>query len=56
MVLGAPQLVLLGIITAGLGLDLARNGQPKEGKHSFWITAISSAIQIGLLYWGGFFG
>lgn len=39
----------------GLGMTLALDGQPKTGKHSFWISLISCVIQVLLLWGGGFF-
>lgn len=50
-----PQLIFLGWVILALGIVLAKNGQPRNDKYSFVASFISAAIQIGLLYWGGFF-
>jgi len=56
MLLEAPQLIYLSLTFVGLGAGLVLHGKPKEGHHSFGIHLVSSAICLGLLYWGGFFG
>lgn len=50
-----PQLILLGFMVLGLGVALAKHGQPRNDKYNFGISLITSAIEIALLYWGGFF-
>jgi len=55
MYFGIPQIILLGLIVMGLGLNLAKHGEPQKGKHSFWMSLVNSAVIVGLLYWGGFF-
>lgn len=49
-----PQLIYLGITVLGLGVVLAKNGEPQE-PYSFWKTILVSSIILCLLYWGGFF-
>lgn len=49
-----PQMLLIVLLTLGLGVSLAKHGEPRD-PHSFWTTLISSAILAGLLHWGGFF-
>lgn len=39
----------------GLGVCLAKHGQHQEGRYNFWVTLISTAIQMLLLWGGGFF-
>lgn len=53
--MNAPQLIYLALTCLGLGMALAKHGQPKDDSHSFWWTLTASGICIGLLYWGGFF-
>ena len=55
MNIGWPQLLILALLLVGTGVQLAKHGEPRGGKHSFWVALISDAILIGLLYWGGFF-
>lgn len=50
----APQIIYLGLIAVGLGVTLARHGQPRE-PHNFWASSIAASLALGLLYWGGFF-
>ena len=44
-------LVLLGM---NVGLHLAKHGEPKEGKYNFGAALVANLIEVGLLYWGGF--
>lgn len=53
--MGVPQICYIVIITLGLGISLAKHGEPKEDNYNFFTTLIASAIQIGLLILGGFF-
>lgn len=53
--MGIWQIIYLALLMMGLGIHLAKDGQPKEGKYSFWTALISLGIQIALLYFGGFF-
>lgn len=55
MYFGIPQIILLVLTMLGLGINLVRHGQPKEGVESFWVFFSSSIILFSLLYWGGFF-
>lgn len=49
------QIIYLFIVVLGLGIALAKDGQPKTDKYSFWGTVVATLISLGLLYWGGFF-
>ena len=40
----------------GLGIHLAKHGQPRNDKYSFFIALTSMSIAVGLLYMGGAFG
>lgn len=53
--MGIWQIIYLAMMMLSLGVSLAEHGKPKEGRHSFWISFISLAIQITILYFGGFF-
>jgi hypothetical protein len=52
--MGVPQICYIVIITLGLGISLAKHGEP-QGDYNFFTTLIGAAIQIGLLILGGFF-
>ena len=53
--MSTPALIYLALTFLGLGVAAERSGKPRTGKHSFWLTVVSSLIGCGLLYWGGFF-
>lgn len=54
--MGAPQIVMIVIISIGLGNSLCNHGNVKEEKYNFWTTLVAIAIEVALLKWGGFFG
>lgn len=51
----APQIIIIVWFALALGVALATHGKLKEGKNNVGYSIISAAIEIGLLYWGGFF-
>ena len=51
-----PQIIMIALLGMGLGMNLVKNGEPREGTYSFPIQLVSTLIEIGLLIWGGFFG
>ena len=51
----APQIIMIVFAAISLLLNAYLHGKPKEGKYSFWVTSIGWVIQMGLLWWGGFF-
>lgn len=53
--MGICQIIYLVLICMALGMSLVNHGKPKTGTNNFWISLLSAAIQIGLLYGGGFF-
>lgn len=50
-----PAIIVIILFALSIGLELARDGQPEKGKHSFWSSLFATSIFVGLLYWGGFF-
>ena len=56
MKIGIPQIIMLFLLAMSLGIDLAKNGEPREGEHKAASGLIAVAIQLILLWWGGFFG
>lgn len=53
--MGIWQIIYIALIAMGLGITLVKHGDYKEGKHNFWISLISAAIEITILALGGFF-
>lgn len=50
-----PQYFFLSIMFIGLLIAAHQHGKPRTGKHDFWIQAISTAVSLVVLYYGGFF-
>ena len=53
--MGICQIIMLVLACMSLGVSMARNGHPKTGTHNFGIDLIAWVLQLGLLYFGGFF-
>lgn len=53
--MGIYEIIFLAWLFLSVGISLAKDGEPREGNHSFWIALLSAALQIFLLYKGGFF-
>ena len=49
------QIRLISLYFISLGMAWEKHGQAKEGTHSWWTALIALVIQMGLLWWGGFF-
>ena len=56
MKIGLPQIIVIVFYILALGIELAEDGKPKTGTHSFWMALFVNAILFALLKWGGFFG
>lgn len=41
---------LVALAILNLGIALAKHGEPKEEKYSFWTTLIASIISVGVTY------
>lgn len=50
-----PQMIYLGLVLMGLGINLARHGEFKGGRYNFWTGLLAVGLQMSLLAWGGFF-
>ena len=50
-----PQIVMLLLLAISTGTYLANHGEPRDTEYNFWVSLLSDAIVLGLLYWGGFF-
>jgi hypothetical protein len=50
----APQLIYLALMVLGLGVSLAKHGEPRSPMNA-GTHILGLAIAISLLWWGGFF-
>lgn len=55
MKLGIPQIVVIAFMFIKLGAHLAKHGEEVCLKYSFWNALIVSAVELFVLYMGGFF-
>jgi len=52
--MGIPQILWVALMSLSLGIVASKHGQ--SYKYNIWYSLICILIQVGLLYWGGFFG
>ena len=50
----APQIIWIFLSGIELGIYMVKNGQPK-GDYDLGIYLVAAVVNVGLLYWGGFF-
>lgn len=48
-------IILLTLLAMGLGISLAKHGEPKDGTHNFWTTLFIVIIELVLYYYAGLF-
>ena len=53
--MGIPQIIFIVILAMSLGINLTRHGEKRDGEYNAWIALLATAIETGLLIWGGFF-
>jgi len=52
----APQIIMLSIVLLNLLISAHLHGKPKKEKnYNFFVNLIAYSIQLGIMYWGGFF-
>lgn len=49
-----PQLILLSLTLIGIGVAIAKHKEPRE-PYNAWTIMAATAVQLWLLYMGGFF-
>lgn len=54
MSIGWPEGIYLALVFMSLGIVATRNGEPRD-PYSFGRQLFSTALALGLLWWGGFF-
>ena len=50
-----PQVIWCALALLGLGIHIAKNGEPTGGRYSGWVKFIAVAITATILWCGGFF-
>lgn len=48
------QILMIVMFAANLGIYMVKHGEPREDKYNFWIALIGGAIEMYILYSGGF--
>jgi hypothetical protein len=51
----APQIIVLCLMAANVGIDCAKNGEPNTGRHNGTSSLFAALLTFILLDWGGFF-
>lgn len=55
MNIGWPQGIALALIFLHVCVHASKNGRPRDGHYDLGAALFASAVNIGILYWGGFF-
>ena len=55
MKLGIPQIIIIVMYGINIGMNLAKDGEPKDEKYNFISSLIAVAICSCILWAGGFF-
>ena len=53
--MGLPQIILMALFAINFCIVAAKHGQPQKN-YDVRSTLLAAAIDIALLWWGGFFG
>jgi hypothetical protein len=51
----APQIIMIVLLSINIVIALMKHGEPRNDKYSVWVALINAAINVALLWWGGFF-
>ena len=49
-----PQLIIIMLGMIGLGMNVAKHGEPKDSKYNGWTHLVATLIIWTVLYYGGF--
>jgi hypothetical protein len=52
--MSTPAIIVIILLAMGFGLHTAKHGEPRSDFHAGWYL-FGAAVNVGLLYWGGFF-
>lgn len=55
MELNIWNLAFLALLFLGVGINLGKHGEPKQGKYNFWVALLGAGMYLFILYKGGFF-
>jgi len=50
-----PQLIIIVLMSLGLGVHMVKHGDEKDSKYNFFWKLLSISITLSILYSGGFF-
>ena len=53
--MGFCQYAIIVLYAMSLGVSLSKHGEPKIGTYNFILSCIAIALEMSLLYFGGFF-
>ena len=56
MKIGIPQTIMLATLAINLGIHMKHHKAPHLEYYNGWVMFFATAINIALLWWGGFFG
>ncbi|QIG68695.1 hypothetical protein EVB67_045 [Rhizobium phage RHph_TM3_3_14B] len=54
--MGWPQIVIISFAAVGVGINAAKHGQQREGRHNLWLALAVVTSEMCILHAGGFFG
>lgn len=52
--MGAAQITMMCLLALSVGIHVAKHGEPRRDKYSVWTGLLAAAINIAILWWGGF--
>jgi hypothetical protein len=52
--MGGAQITTIALLALGFGMTAAKHGQPRTGTYSVNAALIAVAVNVALLWWGGF--
>ena len=53
--MGICQIIMLALFFMSFGMSIVLHGKPKTGYYNFGVEFVGWAVQLSLLYFGGFF-
>lgn len=54
--MGVPQIIMIILLTFSVSEHMIKHGKTEEIKYNAIAAVIAAIIEVGLLWWGGFFG